>query len=521
MLNLSAVVETNSRMYPDRTAIIAGDVRLSHRELNEASSQVASGLQAAGICKGDRVAMSCGTNAHFPICYYGVLKAGGVVVALNTLLKKRDIADQLKSCDATAYICDEGTEQLPISREGWGAFQEADACRHFWMIPNGAGGQLPGHGARWWSELVESRSASFDTVQTDGEDPCGIVFTSGTTGYAKGAELSHSNYVLNCQTVRDVLGYCPDDVVIVAAPLYNVLGQTLLMGAGLTGGATLMLLPRFESGAVLQAMQDHGGTVMGGVPTMFRALLHHPQLESFDLDTIRRTWRVGLCGGAPVPPELLSEVERVFHAQMIVGYGLSETTAGACFTRRGMKRKPGSIGVPLWGVEMRIVNDDMHEVKTGDPGEVVIRGHNVMKGYYRNDVANVEAFRGGWLHTGDIGKADEDGHFYILDRKKDMIIRGGRKVFPNEVERVILTHPDVAMTAVIGIPDEVLGEEIRAYVVPRAGANVCSESLISWCKEQMAAHVYPRSVVLTDALPLGPTGKILKEQIRVLDASRH
>jgi long-chain acyl-CoA synthetase len=247
---------------------------------------------------------------------------------------------------------------------------------------------------------------------------------------------------------------------------------------------------------------------------MYWDLLHNADPDKYDIAKIGAHLRLGVSGGAAMPVELLRQFEEKFKVTILEGYGLSETSPTATFNRMDRPRKVGSIGLPVWGIEMRVVDKDMNDVPNGEPGEIVIRGHNVMKGYYQNPSANEEAFRGGWFHTGDIGKKDDDGFYYVVDRSKDMIIRGGFNVYPREVEETLMAHPKISLAAVVGIPHEEYGEEVMAYVVPRDGAQVTAEEIIAWSRKEMAGFKYPRYVEIRTSLPLGATGKILKSELR-------
>ena len=306
----------------------------------------------------------------------------------------------------------------------------------------------------------------------------------------------------------------PEDVLLVVLPLFHSYGQTVMMNGGILAGSTLVLLPRFDAAAALQLMQDEGITSFSGVPTMYWDILNYPDLEKFDLEKIKSTLRICGSGGAAMPVEVMKAFEEKFEVPILEGYGLSETSPVACFNRLDRERKPGSIGLPVWGVEMRCVDEDMNDVPVGERGEVIIRGHNIMKGYYKRPEANEEVFRGGWFHSGDVATVDEDGYYYIVDRTKDMIIRGGFNVYPRELEEVLVTHPDISLVSVIGIPDEEYGEEIMAYVIPKAGKTIDTAEIIAWSKKEMAAYKYPRIVETVSEFPLGPSGKILKTELR-------
>ncbi|MFA6239891.1 MAG: long-chain fatty acid--CoA ligase [Candidatus Hydrogenedentales bacterium] len=518
MLNLSILLENTAREQPEKTAILFRQYRFTYRQINEMANQVAHGLVAAGVRKGDKIAVSCPNLPYFPIIVYGILKAGAVVVPLNVLLKRREIAYHLSDSEAVGYICFEGTEHLRIAEEGYEGFKEAQTCDHFWIVPWTPGAASPIPGVPTLMELMGPHPVTFETVPTRPDDTCTIIYTSGTTGRPKGAELSHFNIVVNCWTLRDMSNFGKDEKILVVLPLFHSFGYTCQMHAGFLSGATLVLLPRFDADEVLKSFQNDGITVFAGVPTMYWELLNHPELDAFDLKKISQTLRLCSSGAAALPVEVLRKFDEKFGAKILEGYGLSETSPVASFNRPDKPRKPGSVGLPVWGVEMMIVDDAMREQKTGERGEIVIRGHNIMKGYYRHDEANDEAFRGGWFHSGDIGYKDEDGYYYIVDRSKDMIIRGGFNVYPREIEEVLMMHPAISLAAVVGVPHEEYGEEVKAYVILANGTKVTPSEIIAWSKKEMASYKYPRHVEIVDTLPMGPTGKILKSELRKLSA---
>jgi long-chain acyl-CoA synthetase len=305
-----------------------------------------------------------------------------------------------------------------------------------------------------------------------------------------------------------VLALQRDDVVLGALPLFHSFGQTVSMNATLCKGACLSLLPRFDPGRALEIFERDRVNVFQGVPTMYGALLNHPERESY-------TTQLGRCmsGGAAMPVEVMRAFEGAFDCKILEGYGLSETSPVSCSNPPHGERKPGSVGIPIDGVEMAILDDKGEQLEPGEVGEIVIRGHNIMKGYWERPDATEEAMRGGWFHSGDMGRVDEDGYFFIVDRLKDMIIRGGYNVYPREIEEVLYEHPDVVEAAVVGIPDDSLGEEIGAAVVLRDGAETSAEQISEHVKSQLAAYKYPREVWFVDELPKGPTGKILKREI--------
>lgn len=513
MLNLACVLEHSAREYPQKHAIVFGPMRLTFAEVDRMARQVAQGLWSHGIRPGDKVALSCPNIPYFPVVYYGILKAGATVVPLNVLFKRREIAYHLTDSEAKAYLCFEGTDTLPMAQEGWVGFGQAPCCEHFWVLPTVPGGDSPIPEAKTFAELI-SESSDFDTIQTGPDDTAVILYTSGTTGRPKGAELTHSNLVMNAIVSKMLFDTGPEDTQVVVLPLFHSYGQTCQMNVGFLSGATSVLLPRFDPDDVLRAFQDENATLFSGVPTMYWSLLNCPNAENYDLEKIARTLRLCGSGGAAMPVEVLRAFEEKYKVTILEGYGLSETSPVATFNRRDRARKVGSIGLPITGVEVRVVDDDMNDVPVGEPGEIVIRGHNIMKGYYRKAEATAEAFRGGWFHSGDVGRRDEDGYFYVVDRTKDMILRGGFNVYPREIEEVLMTHPAVSLAAVIGVPDGVYGEEVKAFVVRAPWANVTEAELIAWSKKEMAGYKYPRYIEFRDSLPMTATGKVLKTELR-------
>ncbi len=513
-MNLAVGLADSARRYADKEAVVMGPVRISYAQLNAMSNQVANGLVAAGVKKGDKVALCCPNLPYFPIVYYGILKAGAAVVPLNVLLKRREFAYHLTDSDAVAMICFEGTPELPLAKAAHEAVQEVPACKNLWLLPAQMGGASPITGVKTLMDLMSGQSPDFDTVQMDANDTAVILYTSGTTGQSKGAELTHSNMIMNPLAFSTCIRMEPADRVLCVLPMFHSYGQSTQLNAGIMSGATLVLLPRFSAEATLKLMQDENITLFSGVPTMYWDILNYPDANKFDLKKIAKNLRMCGSGGAAIPVEVMKGFEERFNAIILEGYGLSETSPVACSNRPDIARKPGSIGLPIWGVEMRCVDENMNDVKPGEPGEVIIRGHNIMKGYYKRPEATAEAFAGGWFHSGDVAKVDSDGYFYIVDRTKDMIIRGGFNVYPREIEEVLVTHPDLSLAAVIGIPDEEYGEEVVAYVIPKVGKIVEARAIIAWAKENMAAYKYPRHVEIVAEFPLGPSGKILKRELR-------
>jgi long-chain acyl-CoA synthetase len=513
MLNLSVVLEDSARRYPTRDALVLGDTRISYAELDSRSNRVANLLVERGIEPGDTVAMSFPNVPEFPIVYYGILKAGAVVVPLNIMLKGREIAYHLEDSGAKAYFCFEGGPDLPIGEFGRAGFGSASQCSDMFV----AGGE-PGTGTTDIPSLeaaLVGASDVFSTVVRAPQDTAVILYTSGTTGKPKGAQLSHSNMVMNAVTANRLFDSNPirHDTYLVTLPLFHSFGQTVTMNAGLSVGGTLVLLPRFEARAALALMTDEGITVFAGVPTMYWGLLSALD-ESVDVDRIATTMRRAISGGAALPVEILTRFSERFGVRILEGYGLSETSPLALFSDPEREPRPGSIGVPVWGIEARLVDADWNTVTDLDVvGEIALRGHNVMSGYLGRPEATAEAMRDGWLRTGDLARRDADGFYYIVDRAKDLIVRGGFNVYPREIEEVLITHHAVSLAAVIGVPHQTHGEEIKAFVILEPGEYVEEAELIAWCREQMAGYKYPRSIEFTTVLPMTATGKILKREL--------
>jgi long-chain acyl-CoA synthetase len=497
MLNLALMLETSARAYPDRAAIVTTGTRLTYAQINAAANQVAWLLAERGVGHGDRVALSCPNLPYFPVVYYGALKAGATIVPLNILLTEREIAYHLEDSGAKAYFCFEGSDALPLGKAGQAAFDQVPGCSHFFLMT----GAFP----------EADVPAHFDTVQTAETDTAVILYTSGTTGQPKGAELSHSNMVHNALLATRMFGGTVDDVHLVTLPLFHSFGQTVQLNAGFSAGSTLVLLSRFEPAMAVATIQREGVTFFAGVPTMYWGMLTTPALAE---DGSLSSLRMCVSGGSAMPVEVLRQFEERFGVPVLEGYGLSETSPIATFNMMDRPRRTGSIGVPVWGVEIKLVNADGAECGTGEQGEICVRGHNVMKGYLSRPEATAEAIdERGWFHTGDIGTRDADGYYYVVDRIKDMIIRGGFNVYPRELEEVLLTHPAVSLAAVVGVPHESHGEEVKAFVIRTAGATVTEEELVAWCKQNMAAYKYPRIVEFRDSFPMTASGKILKREL--------
>jgi long-chain acyl-CoA synthetase len=493
--NLATILTETAKRHGDRPAFKLDDLELSYALLDEASARFAALLKAKGIDEGDRVGLMLPNVPYFPLVYYGIVRAGAIVVPMNVLLKEREVR---------FYLEDSGAKLL-FAWHGFAGAAESgasDAAADCMLVKPGE-----------FEQLVASQKPTYDFAGKRADDTAVILYTSGTTGTPKGAELTHANLRSNCTVSAKTLGdFSTQDVLLGALPLFHTFGQTCTMNCGVLSGACVTMLPRFDPEKALEIIERDRVTVFQGVPTMYNAMLHADNADSIDASSLR----VCNSGGAAIPVELIRAFEKKFDCAILEGYGLSETSPVASFNQPGRPRKPGSIGTPIEGVEMQVWDDDGNEVPQGEVGEIVIRGHNVMKGYWgRPDATAKTMTKDGWLHTGDMARVDEDGYFFIVDRKKDMIIRGGYNVYPREIEEVLYEHPAVQEAAVVGVPDEALGEEVGAAVVLKKGEHLDASELRGYVKEQVAAYKYPRKIWFADELPKGPTGKILKREIQV------
>ena len=497
MANLSSLLERAAADQPDHIALRMDDLTLTYAQLREAAGRMSALLAARGVQPGDRVGIMLPNVPAFPISFYGALAADAVVVPMNPLLKSREIA---------YYLGDSGARVVLAwhAAAGEAAKGAADAGAEAIAVetPDLAG------------LLAEFAPAAGDPGRHDQDDAV-ILYTSGTTGRPKGAELTHAGLVRNAEiTARTLLKNHAGDVTMGCLPLFHVFGLTCGLNATVAAAGTLTLLPRFDPAKALEIIQRDRVTIFEGVPTMYAAILHLPQADP----AMAATLRVCVSGGASLPVEILRGFEEKFGCVILEGYGLSETSPVASFNHPDKVRKPGSIGTPIDGVEMRLVDDAGQTVPAGEIGEIAIRGHNVMKGYWNKPEATAEAIADGWFRTGDMARVDSDGYYYIVDRKKDLIIRGGYNVYPREIEEVLHEHPAVAEVAVIGIPHPDLGEEVGAAVALKPGASATPEELRAFARDRVAAYKYPRRVWLVDSLPKGPTGKILRREVQAPEA---
>jgi long-chain acyl-CoA synthetase len=508
-LNLATLLRESARARPDKAALTLADRSIPYAALHTAAQRFAGALRALGVRPGQHVALMLPNVPHFTIAYFGAHYAATPVVPLNVMLTPDEIAYHLEDSDAVALVAWEG-----FYDQARAAFDRVDTCQHLLIAGADPSARSAPDGAASVPALMDAATPVTELPDTRADDTAVILYTSGTTGRPKGAELTHFNLFYNAELAQK-LGppeqKSEDMVALVVLPLFHSFGQTVLQNAVLGGGGTLVLVPRFDPRVALETMAKHRVNFFAGVPTMYFALLHFPEAERFDLGALRHC----VSGGAPMPVEVMGAFDTKYRVNILEGYGLSETSPVASFNLHDRPKKPGSIGVPVRGVEFRLEDDQGQVVDAaGAPGEICIKGHNVMKGYYKRPEATAESIKDGWFHSGDIATRDAEGYYFIVDRKKDMILRGGFNVYPREVEEVLYAHPAVAEAAVIGVPHESLGEEVKAVLALKPGARATADDIVAYCKDHLAAFKYPRHVEFRDSLPKTATGKILKRALR-------
>ncbi len=505
-LNIAILLRESAKTHPEKPALLFDGGSLTFRQVDELSDRLAAGLRSMGLAAGDRIGLQLPNIPQFVVAYFAILKAGCVVVPMNVLLKAPEISFQLGNCHAKAIVTWAGTAE--------DAAKAADAA----AVPHVLVVNTPGVPEAAVGRTLDSVAAAADPnapapfEQCDPGDVAVVVYTSGTTGTPKGAELTHFQLLMNADTPGRLFGIREDDVVVVVLPLFHVFGLSSQLNVCMRFGATMSLVPRFDPAKVLEVIARDKVTVFEGVPTMYLALLHHPDVDPADVASLR----VGVSGGASLPAEVLDAFERRFGIVILEGYGLTETASTTTFNVSAEERKAYSVGKPIWGVDVEVWGEDDRALPPGadNVGEVVVRGVNVMRGYHDDPEATARTFRNGWLRTGDLGYVDHDGFLFIVDRKKDLVIRGGYNVYPREIEEVLYTHPGIAEAAVVGVPDPRLGEEVKAFVVPHEGVRLTEEEVVEYVKERVAAYKYPRLVEFRSAFDHGPSGKILKTELR-------
>src|SRR5271166_5270755 len=480
--NLATMLRESRNAKPDHPLCHISDLTFSYAQVDEISGRVASALLGSGLRRGDKVAVQLPNLPQFLFTYFAILKAGLVMVPLNPLLKAPEVAYQLQDSESRLLITFEGFAAEAVA----GARQAGNVPTYVVNLP---GNDQRPEGTKHYDELYFADDTG-EIEPTDADDTAVIIYTSGTTGKPKGAELTHFQLYMNCTIAGQLFGYRSDDVTLAVLPFFHVFGLSSVINVAVRYGGCLSIVPRFQVGDVLDVIERDHCTVLGGVPTMLHALAQL-DITGRDLSALR----VAVSGGASLPEDIMRTFEGKYGIEVLEGYGMSETASSCSFNRPG-DRRVLSIGKPMWGVTMRVADASDQPLPPGreNVGEILIRGHNVMKGYLGRPEATAETLRGGWLHSGDLGYVDSDGFFFIVDRAKDLVIRGGYNVYPREIEEVLYAHPDIVEAAVIGKPDERLGEEVVAVVVARPGSELGAENVIAYCRERLAAYKYPREI---------------------------
>jgi long-chain acyl-CoA synthetase len=506
-LNLATLLRESAARFPDKTALVHDDAALTYAAVHDAVQRLAGALAQLGVRRGQHVALMLPNVPQFTIAYYAAHYLGAPVVPLNVQLTPDEIAYHLGDSDAVALVAWEGCTDRALA-----GVSRAGACKHLVVATAGPCDATPQEGALSMRALIAAGEPMSDVADTMPDDTAVLLYTSGTTGRPKGAELTHFNLVCNAEYCASrLLPLTPQTVALAVLPLFHSFGQTLLQNAVLCAGGTVVLMSRFDPGAALGLMQKHRVSLFGGVPTMFFALLHHPKSDRYDVSSLEHC----VSGGAAMPVDVMRAFDDKYGVNILEGYGLSETSPVASFNVLDRPKKDGSIGIPIGGVEFRLTDETGATItKPMVPGEICIKGHNVMKGYYKRPEATAEAIRAGWFSTGDVAYRDAEGYYFIVDRKKDMIIRGGYNVYPREIEEVLYAHPAVREAAVIGVEHERHGEEVKAFLALKPEQRVTSDEIVAYCRQKLAAYKYPRIVEFRESLPKTATGKILKRELR-------
>ncbi len=497
--DLRELLEERARSAPDKPFLFseADGRRWTYEEFDAAVNRTARWLGAQSVGKGDVVSLLLPNSAEYVIAYFACFKTGALAGPVNSLLKPEEIAYVLNDSESKLLLTN--SEYLPRLE---GIQEQAPTLRQVKVFDNwdevtrGFGG---GGGEKWYDTPLAR------------DDEAIIIYTSGTTGRPKGCLLTHGNLIANARQIVEWLGFKENDRLLSVMPLFHMNAVSVTTMSALYAGGSTVVSPRFSASRFWHIISEYKVTSFGSVATMLSMLLAtYPEgvPEGLQADSLR----FAMCGSAPVPAEVLRRFEETFGCLVVEGYGLSESTCRSTFNPPDARRRPGSCGLSI-GNEMRVVDEEDIEVAAGELGEIVMRGENIFKGYFRNPDATERAFRGGWFHTGDIAYRDADGFFYIADRKSDMIIRGGENIYPREIDDLLYKHPDVAEAAAVGVPDELYGEEVAAFVVLKEGRAATEEEVIAFCREHLADFKCPKSVHFREALPKGPTGKVLKREL--------
>ncbi len=481
---------------PDKIFLVseADNRQYFYKEFEAAVMRTARLLAAHGVRKGDVVSLLLPNSVEYIIAYFACWQLGALAGPINSLLKSQEIAYVISNSEARALLVN--SEFLPLIET---IRDELTSLQAIITFDDEA------------AATREQTTGTDPTIESDADHEAIIIYTSGTTGKPKGCLLTHGNVIANARQITNWLGFTAKDRLLTIMPLFHMNAVSVTTMSALYAGGSTVVSPKFSASRFWQIISEYQVTSFGSVATMLSMLLStYPDGVPRNLKT--NQLRFAMCGSAPVPAEVLRGFEETFNCLVVEGYGLSESTCRSTFNPPDQRRRPGSCGVPI-GNEMRVVDEEDREVPDGELGEIVLRGENILKGYYKNDAANATAFRNGWFHTGDIGYRDADGFYYIVDRKSDMIIRGGENIYPREIDEVLYQHPDIAAAAAVGVKDELYGEEVAAVVVLKPGANTSAQEVIDYCKARLADFKCPKTVHFVEDIPKGPTGKLLKREL--------
>ncbi|MFD3447285.1 fatty acid--CoA ligase family protein [Microbacteriaceae bacterium 4G12] len=502
-MNLVYSLLETARKKGDNTAYIFQDQKTTYRELNGVVTQFASGLSKLGIKKGDHIALIAGNSPYFIIGLYGAMRVGATVIPINPIYTADEMHYILQNGDVKTIIA---LDLLLPSLQH--LMPNLHSVEHLIVCPISANPLEETEKMKSFTSVLQMGDFSLPMPELHDDDVALILYTSGTTGTPKGAMLTHRNLYSNASDVAAYLQYKESDIIVGALPMFHVFGLTVSLNAPIVSGTTLLILPKFSPTEVFHLVRTYKATIFAAVPTMYNFLYQYPGDHEADLQTLR----LCISGGASMPVALLENFEKKFNVIVSEGYGLSEASPVTCFNPLDRPRKAGSIGTNIWNVENKVVDEMGEEVPVGEVGELIVRGPNVMKGYYKFPEDTAATIRNGWLYTGDLAKMDEEGYFYIVDRKKDLVLVGGYNVYPREVEEVLYKHEAVAEAIVLGVPDDNLGEAVKAFVVPKG--EVTEEELIAYCSLHLAKYKIPRTIEFLEELPKNTTGKILRRALR-------
>ena len=523
--NIRQLLEAQVERSPDKEFLfLESDGRVfTYREFDDDVNRAASVLLSLGVNKRDRVSLLLTNRAEYLIFYFACFKIGAWAGPVNALLKPQEIEFIIANSEASTVVTQPDLlPHLDEARKNVPSLQHVIAVEDDggWALDRGTKGsgfRVPSLGFKVQGSGLSVQGSELDpeprtlNSEPSPSDEAVIIYTSGTTGKPKGVLLTHGNLLSNAQQIAEWLHLSEDDRSLMIMPLFHVNALMTTCMSALWVGGSVVLAPRFSVSRHWETISRYGVTYFGSVATMLSMLNHtHPNGVPAELDVSR--FRFALCGSAPVPVEVLNTFEALFHCPVIEGYGLSESTCRSTFNPIDERRRAGSVGLPI-GNEVRIFDDDDRELAPRQVGEIVLRGPNIMKGYYKNEPATREAFRSGWFHTGDLGYQDEDGFFYVVDRKSDMIIRAGENIYPREIDEVLYQHPKVKDAATIGAPDELYGEEVMSFIVLRDGEEATEKELLDFCRARLADFKCPKSIEFVEGIPKGPTGKLLKRQL--------